>query len=68
MIFLTDQQGIPLAYYEPVAGNHHDLFEIEQTMSKLTETLSDSLIAIKGLFMNANAGFDRQKLRTLCEQ
>jgi len=68
MLFLTDQQDIPLACSEPVAGNHNDLFKIEQTMSKLTTTLSDSLIAIEGLFMNADAGFDSQKLRTLCEQ
>jgi len=37
-------------------------------MHKITRTLSDSLIAIKGLFMNADAGFDCQKMRTLCEQ
>jgi len=68
MLFLTDQQGIPLACSEPVAGNHNDVFEIEQTMHKITRTLSDSLIAIKGLFMNADAGFDSQKMRILCEQ
>lgn len=68
MLFLTDRQGIPLACSEPVGGNHHDLFEIEETMHKITRTLSDSLIAIKGLFMNADAGFDCQKMRTLCEQ
>lgn len=68
MLFLTDQNGIPLACSEPVAGNHNDLFEIEKTVSKIIATLKDALIAIEGLFMNADAGFDSKKLRNLCEQ
>ncbi len=37
-------------------------------MSKIIRTLIDALIAIQGLFMNADAGFDSKKLRTICEQ
>jgi transposase len=68
MLFLTDKQGIPLACANPVAGNHNDLFEIEKSVFKIIGTLSDSKIEHKGLFMNADAGFDSQKLRNICDQ
>lgn len=68
MIFLTDKQGLPLACSDPVAGNHNDLFEVEKSVSKIVTTLSDSNISCDGIFMNADAGFDSQNLRTLCQQ
>ena len=68
MLFLTDKQGIPLACGNPVAGNHNDLFEIEKSVSKIIHTLSDSQIEHEGLFMNADAGFDSQKLRNICHR
>lgn len=67
MLFLTDQQGIPLACGAPVAGNHNDLFEIEKSVFKIITTLNDSNIEHKGLFMNADAGFDSQEFRNFCE-
>lgn len=68
MLFLTDKQGIPLACSLPVSGNHHDLFDIKKMVFKITQTLEAANIAIDGLFMNADAGFDAQELRNLCEQ
>lgn len=68
MLFLTDRQGIPLACSEPVAGNHNDLFDIEKTVSKIVDTLLDARIAVAGLFMNADAGFDTKALRMICER
>lgn len=68
MLFLTDRQGIPLACSQPIAGNHNDLFEIEKTVSKIISTLMDACIAVKGLFLNADAGFDSKSLRTFFEQ
>lgn len=66
MLFLADKQGVPLACSDPVSGDHNDLFEIGKSVSKILETLGDSKIEHKGLFMNADAGFDSQNLRTLC--
>ena len=40
MLFLTDQQGIPLACSQPVAGNHNDLFEIEDLVFDTNHPLS----------------------------
>lgn len=65
-LFLTDRQGIPLACSDPVSGNHNDLFEIKECMSKIIGTLSAAGIDHKGLFMNGDAGFDAQELRSWC--
>jgi len=50
-----------------VGGNHNDLFEIEKSVSKIVNTLTDATIEHKGLFMNADAGFDSKELRNLCD-
>jgi len=67
LIFLTDKLGIPLAVSDPIAGNHHDLFEIEKSMSKIESDLALAEISSNGLFMNADAGFDSLSFRTFCE-
>ena len=67
-LFLTDKQGIPLAMSEPIEGNHHDLFELENYFTKMLVDLEQSDIAINGLFLNADAGFDSITFRNLCFQ
>ena len=66
-LFLTDRQGIPLACSDPVSGNHNDLFEIKKCMSKMVAVLKAATIEHKGLFMNADAGFDAHELRDWCD-
>jgi transposase len=34
-LFLTDRNGLPLAMSTPVAGNHHDLYDIENRLEEL---------------------------------
>ena len=65
-LFLTDKQGIPLAMSEPISGNHNDLFNIEIFFTKILADLINSKIEIKGLFLNADAGFDSEGFRQLC--
>lgn len=67
MLFITDRQGIPLVCSDPIAGNHNDLFDIEKMVFKMIGTLLKAKIAIEGLFLNADAGFDSKELRLLCE-
>ena len=66
-IFLTDRQGLPIAMSEPVSGNHNDLFDIEVQFEEVVGTLEEADICVDGLFINADAGFDSQKLRNKCE-
>ena len=66
-IYLTDRQGLPIAMSEPVSGNHNDLFDIEVQFEEIVGTLEEAEISVDGLFVNADAGFDSQKLRDKCE-
>lgn len=65
-IFLTDRQGIPLAMSTPMSGNHHDLFNIENSLDEIFETLKKAEISIDGLFLNADSGFDAETFRNGC--
>jgi hypothetical protein len=57
-----------LACATPQEGNHHDLFNIQSLFNELCEILSKAGIDLKGLFLNADAGFDSQELRKLCKE
>jgi hypothetical protein len=65
-LFLTDRNGLPLAMSTPVAGNHHDLYDIENKLEELFTSLEKSSIPVDGLFVNADAGFDTQSFRNTC--
>lgn len=60
--------GQMLACASPQEGQHHDLFNIQILFEELCEMLSKAGIEIKGLFLNADAGFDSQELRKLCKE
>ena len=49
---------------EPQAGNHADLFEIEERTGEIVSQLSVADIAVDGLFCNLDAGFDGKELRS----
>jgi transposase len=65
-LFFVDKQGQPLAMAEPQAGNHHDLYEISTLFEQMCQLLAEAGISVKGVFLNADAGFDAEELRTLC--
>lgn len=44
----------------------HDLFEIEKLFEELCVLLESAQVNLKGLFLNADSGFDSQNLRVLC--
>ena len=60
--------GQMLACASPQAGQHHDLFDIQTLFEELCEMLIKAGINIKGLFLNADAGFDSRQLRKLCKE
>jgi transposase len=65
-LFLADNQGLILACSHPIAGQHHDLFQIRQVFQELGELLKEAGLEIAGLFLNADAGFDSQVFRQQC--
>lgn len=55
-----------LAMSEPQEGQHHDLYEIKKLFLELCDLLKSANIATKGIFLNADPGFDSEDLRTVC--
>lgn len=65
-LFLTDNQGQPLACATPQAGNHHDSFRLAALFEELCVLLEAAGIAVAGLFLNADSAFDTTELRQAC--
>ena len=65
-LFFVDKNGQPVAMATPQRGNRHDLYEIKTLFEQMCQSLEDADITVKGIFLNADAGFDAEELRTLC--
>ncbi|NAW50193.1 IS5/IS1182 family transposase, partial [Elizabethkingia argentiflava] len=46
----------------------HDLYQIEGSLKEILSLLSEAEIDHKGLFLNAEAGFDSENLRHMLEK
>jgi transposase len=66
MVFLCDNNGIPLSCSEVISGNRHDVYDIDNQMDKILADIQKSNIRTDGLFLNADAGFDAENLRNYC--
>ncbi len=62
-IFFLDNLGQILAFGSPKSGNFHDLNDIETILNEILTLLEEAKIDHKGLFLNADAGFDSRDLR-----
>lgn len=67
-LFLCDNQGQMLAMGNPTSGEHHDLYEIESVLEEILSLLNKAEIEHKGLFLNADSGFDSENLRRFLER
>ena len=67
MLVLTDNQGIPIGCSHPIAGNHNDAFQLEKIFDKIKQDIEKSNLALNGVFLNADAGFDCRRFRKYCE-
>jgi len=67
-LFLADNTGQMLAISTPKAGSHHDLFEIDQSIQEILDQLRAAAVNPRGLFLNADGGFDAQELRKICSK
>lgn len=68
VLFMTDSKGQPVAMAEPQAGNHNDAYQIRELFEQMCFLLRSAGISLKGVFMNADAGFDTEALRQVCEE
>lgn len=67
-LFFSDKEGQPLAMATPQAGNHHDLYAIRELFTQMCTLLEEAGIDLKGVFLNADAGFDAEELREVCAE
>lgn len=67
-LLLADKEGQPLALCTPQAGNHNDLFEIQELFHQMCALLEQAGIDLRGVFMNADGGFDAKDLREACAE
>jgi len=67
-LFMSDSQGVMLSMSTPQTGRHHDLFQIQVFFDELCDLLKEAGIDLKGLFLNADPGFDSAAFIAACEQ
>ncbi len=65
-LFLSDNTGLMLALSEPQEGQHHDLYKIKALFTELCGLLKEAGIDSRGVFLNADPGFDSKELRSAC--
>jgi transposase len=67
MLILTDRQGVPIGWSLPISGEHHDSYNLRKNASDIFKQLESMGLNLDGLFLNADAGFDVNDFRELCE-
>jgi transposase len=67
-LYVSDNQGVMLAMSTPQAGQHHDLFQIQTLFNEICLLLKQAGLNLKGLFLNADPGFDSGDFRKACEK
>lgn len=65
-LFLCDNSGQMLSMGTPQEGQHHDLYQIKELFSTMCGLLENAGISMKGVFLNADPGFDGEELRQYC--
>lgn len=67
MLFLVDRRGVIIGCSEPISGEHHDLYKIQDHFEEIVKMVKRSCLDLKDLFLNADAGFDDNKFRQYLE-
>lgn len=65
-LFLCDNTGQMLAVSEAQSGEHNDLYDISNLFEEMIEVLGQADINCKGIFVNADPGFDSEDLKRVC--
>ena len=66
MLIITDSRGVPVVCSEAISGNHNDAYGLKENVEKMIHSLEASNIAVDGLFLNADSGFDSKEFREYC--
>ncbi|MBD0405507.1 transposase, partial [Flammeovirga sp. EKP202] len=68
LLVLSDKSGFPLSISEAISGQHNDLFNIKNLVSKMLSDVLKISYSLNGLFLNADAGFDSKELKNLLQE
>jgi transposase len=68
VLIMTDGKGIPIATGGILSGNHNDLYNAVPQFSKMIKDLNACKICVKNSLLNADRGFDANKLRRACRR
>ena len=68
MLILSDNQGVPVGWTSPIKGEHNDSFELKKKAEKIFKKMEAINLPIRGLVLNADAGFDVGSFKELCEK
>lgn len=64
ILILCQENGLPLACSDLIAGHHNDLHQVDHHVATMIRLLSKrGIIIAKGTLVNADKGFDCKKLR-----
>ena len=66
MLMITDSNVIPLSCSEPIAGNHHDSYNLNHHFETMLTDIEKADIPTRWLFLNADSGFDTTDFRACC--
>jgi hypothetical protein len=68
VLILSDNNEIAIALGEPQDGKQNNMFNLEEIFEKMVEDIAASTVSLKGVFMNADSGFDSEKFKEKCEE
>jgi transposase len=67
-LWLTDRQGLVVAFCPPISGKRHDVFNIQQRFRQMLNSLKKVQIATEGLWLNADSAFECLAMRQICNE
>lgn len=67
-LFLSDNTGQMLVVSEAQSGEHNDLYDIERLFKEMIAVLEGAGIDCRGVFLNADPGFDSEDLQQACNE
>ncbi|MDR0791916.1 MAG: transposase, partial [Chitinophagaceae bacterium] len=67
-LFLSDDTGQMLVVAEAQSGNHNDLYNLTKLFEEMISVLEAADIDCRGIFLNADSGFDSDEFKALCDQ
>ena len=65
-LFLCDNTGQMLVVSEAQSGEHNDLYDVDRLFTEMINILEQADIDCKGIFVNADPGFDSEELKQVC--